>query len=162
MRLSTATHATAAATAVAHAAASTTGDASVVAVRAKVAAPSASTVSTAPGTSKRPVAAASRLSGALRTSATAARQRGTLIAKIHRQLAWSTSHPPSSGPMLPPPSLSPLPASSVSGGRSDRPAHPRQQCRAHALEYPEGDPCSRLSASAHSTDATMNHSTPTT
>ena len=98
MRLSTAIHATTARAATAQATTSTVVDASVVAVRAKVAAPSATTVSTAPGTSKRPVAAASRLSGARRTNAIAATHNGTLMAKIHRQLAWSTSQPPSSGP----------------------------------------------------------------
>ena len=65
-----------------------------------MAAPRATTVSAAPSTSKRPVTVVSRLSGAAyRVSATTATHSGTLIAKIHRHEALSTSQPPSTGPI---------------------------------------------------------------
>ena len=48
----------------------------------------------APSTSNLPVAEGSRLSGtALLVSRTTATHSGTLMPKIHRQLAWSTTQP---------------------------------------------------------------------
>ena len=57
-------------------------------------------MSAAPSTSKRPVTVVSRLSGAAyRVSTTTATHSGTLIAKIQRHEAVSTSQPPSTGPI---------------------------------------------------------------
>ena len=67
-------------------------------VSAKVSPARATTVRKAPTMSKRPVRG-ERLSGVTQTtSASTTRQSGTLIPKIHRHEAWSTSHPPTKGP----------------------------------------------------------------
>ena len=126
-------------------------------------------MSVAPSTSKRPVTVGSRLSGAAHlVSTTTATHSGTLIAKIHRHEAVSTSQPPSTGPIAAatPESPAQVPiARARSWGRNDAwmsdsapgvsSAAPTPWNTRRAMSWVG------VWAAAHSADATRNQTTPT-
>ncbi len=111
----------------------------------------------------------SRLSGAARqVSANTATHSGTLIAKIQRHEALSTSQPPSNGPMAAatPDSPAQVPmAGARSSGRNDAWMRDRAPGVSRAAPTPwstrRAMSWAGVWAAAHSADATRNQPTPT-
>ena len=104
---------------------------------------------------------------AMRIMITVAITNGTLMAKIQRQLAVSTSQPPSSGPMtmaIPDHAVhEPIAAAALvrREGRDDHRQRARRQQRAeHALQRAPATSTSIVGASAHSTLTAPKPATP--
>ena len=94
----------------------------------------------------------------MRTMITVATTKGTLIAKIQRQLATPMSHPPSSGPMtnaMPPHAVhEPIAAPRSSGGKLDT-----ITASALGVSSAPKTPCSARPATSTSIDGAMAQTT---
>jgi hypothetical protein len=129
---------------------------------------SAAAASAAPATSKRPVAASSRLSGTYRSvTATTSAASGRLMRNTHRHPGPSMSQPPTNGPAAEATPASPDQAPTArarSSGANDAwmsakdpgvSSAPPMPCRMRAAT---SQPI--VGASAHSSEAAANHTTP--